>query len=211
MDPYKVTIATWNELALLYEEKFMDMVLYNDTYDVFCGLVPTHGASILEIGCGPGNITRYLLSQRPDFKIWATDVAPNMIERAQKNNPAAECIVLDCRQIGSLNRTFDAVVCGFCLPYLSKEDAAQMICDCAALLKKDGILYFSAIEGEYSRSGYETGSSGQLKAYVYYYEEAILMEMLQQNSFELLNLSRKYYTAVHGNTSCHLIFMARKK
>lgn len=40
----------------------MDLDLYNDTYDAFCQAVYKPGARIFEIGCGPGNITRYVLA-----------------------------------------------------------------------------------------------------------------------------------------------------
>ena len=56
MDKYKETFKTWNKVASLYEDKFMDLDLYNNTYDYFCELVKDN-AKILEIGCGPGNIT----------------------------------------------------------------------------------------------------------------------------------------------------------
>jgi trans-aconitate methyltransferase len=53
---------------------------------------------ILEIGCGPGNLTKYLLSKRPDFDILGIDIAPNMIEFAGKSNPTASFAVMDSRQ-----------------------------------------------------------------------------------------------------------------
>lgn len=34
MDKYKETFETWNNVASMYHDKFMDLDLYNDTYDV---------------------------------------------------------------------------------------------------------------------------------------------------------------------------------
>ena len=87
MDSYQITFQTWNKVATLYQDKFMNVDLYNDTYDRFCELVEKPNPAIFEIGCGPGNITKYLLAKRPDFQIDAIDVAPNMIELAKANNP----------------------------------------------------------------------------------------------------------------------------
>ena len=75
----KETFETWNKIALLYQNKFMDFELYNETYDFICNSIIKEKAKILEIGCGPGNITKYLLSKRPDFNIYGIDIAPNMI------------------------------------------------------------------------------------------------------------------------------------
>lgn len=60
MDNYEETFETWNKVASLYQEKFMDLDLYDDTYETVCGSVSKDKAALLEIGCGPGNITKYL-------------------------------------------------------------------------------------------------------------------------------------------------------
>ena len=61
MNKYEVNIATWNKLANLYENMFMNLDLYNESYDTLCNLLPQDNPNILEIGSGPGNITKYLL------------------------------------------------------------------------------------------------------------------------------------------------------
>jgi ubiquinone/menaquinone biosynthesis C-methylase UbiE len=205
---YHDTHRAWNNVAELYQTWFMDLDLYDDTYDAFCNRLEKPGARILEIGCGPGNITRYLLRKRPDFDLLATDVAPNMVELAQKNNPAARCEVLDCRNLNRLDTRFDGIVCGFCLPYLSKDDCAQLLRECSRLLHPGGVLYLSAIEGDYARSGYETGRSTENTMFVYYYEADFLMGQLLSNGFGGVETIRKPYTKSDGTASTHLIFIA---
>lgn len=53
MENYKRTIETYDSVAINYEEKFMDMDLYDDTYDYFCSLLKNE-SKVLDIGCGPG-------------------------------------------------------------------------------------------------------------------------------------------------------------
>ena len=209
-DPYKVTFETWNKIAGLYQDKFMDLDLYNDTYDRFCDEVIKVGAKVLEIGCGPGNITRYILSKRPDFILEGIDVAPDMIQLAKKSNPSEKFHVMDARKIDQLTEKYDAIICGFCMPYLSKEDCEKLIRDSAILLNDEGILYFSTIEGAYEKSGYEAGSSGD-KSFVYYHSEEYLLEQLKENNFELISLDYKKYLKTESEISTHLIFTARKK
>ena len=55
---FKENHETWNKIAQEYEDKFLGIDLYNDSYDGFCTLIQKENASILEIGCGPGNITQ---------------------------------------------------------------------------------------------------------------------------------------------------------
>ncbi|RTY86321.1 class I SAM-dependent methyltransferase [Flavobacterium sp. GT3R68] len=211
MDRYQQTIDTYNQLASAYQDKFMDLDLYNDTYDQFCSLIEKKSPKIFEIGCGPGNITRYLLEKRPDFKIEAIDVASNMVQLAKQNNPTADIKIMDCREIDQIPDKFDGIICGFCMPYLSKEDCMKLISDASVLLNPDGIFYFSVIEDDYSKSDYETSSNGQYKVYVYYHQEDYLREALEQNDFEIVDLPRKNYSKPDGSTSTHLIFIARKK
>lgn len=211
MDNYDITFKIWDQLASSYQDKFMNLDLYNDTYDRFCELVKPSNASILEVGCGPGNITRYVLAKRPDLNIEGIDVAPNMLKLAKKNNPSANFKIMDCRHIDTLNKTYDAILCGFCLPYLSKEDCHKFIKDCASLLTAGGILYFSAIEDDYTKSRMETSSNGEHTIFVYYHEAAYLQQWLKEYGFEEVSLDRKYYTKVDGSSSVHLIIIAKKK
>lgn len=160
MDSYKETFETWNKVASLYQDKFMNLDLYNESYDFICNTIVNDKSRLLEIGCGPGNITKYLLKKRPDFNISGIDVAPNMIELAIKNYPMADFSVLDVRQIDELNTKFDGINCGFCLPYLSQSDSEKLISDSYNLLSKNGLIYISFVEGESSILGFKVGSSG---------------------------------------------------
>ena len=103
MNPYQETFDTWNKVAQLYEDKFMYLTIYNDSYDFVCKHLQQSNSKLLEVGCGPGNITKYLLTQRPDFDILGIDIAPNMIQLAEQNNPTATFKVLDALKINELN------------------------------------------------------------------------------------------------------------
>lgn len=39
MDRYKETFETWNKVAIRYQEKFMDLDLYNESYDLICNSI----------------------------------------------------------------------------------------------------------------------------------------------------------------------------
>lgn len=209
-DPYKITFETWDKVASAYQDKFMHLDLYNDTYDKFCELIQIPKVKILELACGPGNITKYLLDKRPDFKILATDIAPNMIELAKQNCPSANFKILDCRNLDVIQEKYDGIMCGFCMPYLSKEDCAKLIKDCSSALNNNSIVYFSTIEGDYEQSGFEMGSSGD-KAFVYYHQVDYLQEQLTKNNLELIELKKIDYPKTADSISTHIIFIARKK
>lgn len=203
MDTYQITFQSWDKVAALYQDKFMELDLYNDTYDLFCDLLHQQHAKVLEIGCGPGNITRYILNKRPDITLEAIDIAPSMIELAKINNPAAHFQVMDCRDIDTLSVKYDAILCGFCLPYLEKADVIKFVKDCTNLLHAEGILYLSVIEDDYKKSGYEVGSSGD-GMYIYYYDADFIQKILQDHQLELVTTARKHYTKSDGGATLRI-------
>lgn len=210
-DRLMITIETYNKSAKNYQNKFMKMGLYNDTYEQFCKLIEQENPQIFEIGVGPGNITQYIQSIRPDFNIYGIDLAPNMIELARRNNPQVEFDIIDCRNIDKIDRKFDAILCGFCTPYLSKDECAKLINDSSQLLNSKGLFYLSTMEDDYSKSGFETTSfSGDDSVYIYYHQADFLLKCLAQSGLELINLQRKYYPEIDGKFLTDMIFIAQK-
>ena len=211
MDKYAITLDTYNKSARQYQDKFMNLDLYNDGYDRFCTLLGKDNASVLDIACGPGNITRYVLSVHPHYQMMGIDLAPHMIELAAINNPSAYFAVMDCRDISSIEKTFNGILCGFCMPYLSEDECDRLIGDMHGLLHSNGVIYFSAMEGDSSRSGFETTSfSGENKVFIHYHLAAFLLKSLEKHHFMLIDLHRQQYPEANGTFSTDMIFIARK-
>ncbi len=209
MDRYKETFDTWNKIASLYQDKFMELDLYNDTYDFICNSIDNPNAKLLEIGCGPGNITKYLIAKRPDFDLFGIDIAPNMVELARQNNPAAHFAVMDSRQINNLDSKYDGIVCGFCLPYLSQTETNELISNSYSLLSNNGLLYLSFVEGDPDKSDFKAGSGGR----VYFYYHKLDDITLQLNSFKFgeIKIFKVKYKISETEFDTHTILTAKKK
>ncbi len=204
-----MAIEVFDKYALQYQEKFMDLELYNDTFDVFCQYIPTENATVLDVACGPGNITAYLLRKRPDFKILGIDLAQNMLNLAQINNPTAEFQLMDCRDIALIGKKYNAIMCGFCLPYLSREEAAKLIVDAYRLLEHEGVLYLSTMEDDYSKSGLKKSSSGS-EIYMHYHPGDELVDALNEIGFKIIDLQRKDFPTNDGSKTTDLVIIAQK-
>lgn len=202
----------FNKYADKYQEQYMNVDLYNTSLNLFCKVVTWHQASILEVGCGPGNITKYLLEKRPDFNILGIDLAPKMIGLAQENNPNANFKVMDGCDISELNTTYHAIMCGFLLPYLSKQKALKFISDAATVLKKDGVLYLSTMEDLNTNSKFQGASHDKNdQLFINYHEADYLTEALQQNGFEIIASTQQDYPQKDGTTTTDLIIIAQNK
>ncbi len=209
MDKSKMAVEVFDKRANDYQAKFMDLDLYHDTFDIFCNNITKENPDILELACGPGNITKYLLKKRPDFKILGTDLAPNMIDLAKINNPSAIFQLMDCRDIDKIDKKYDAIMCGFGLPYLSKEESIKLISDACKLLNAHGVLYLSTMEDDYSKSGLQRSSYGD-EAYIHYHQADYLTKALQENSFRIIDIQRKDYPTTNETKITDLVIIAVK-
>lgn len=180
------TFETWNKMADLYQSKLGNLTIYNDTYDFICESLTKNRAKILDVGCGPANISNYILSKRPDFIIHGVDISHNMIEIAKKNIPNATFYVMDCRKINAIQEQFDVILSGFCLPYLSEKEAKNFILDSYNLLNENGYLYISFVNGYIENSGFKSSSYGRV--YFYYHNLENIKNYLYSLNFKDINV-----------------------
>lgn len=210
MNRYLKTFETWNKVANIYADTFMDLELYNDSYTRFYQALTTPTSTVLEVGCGPGNVAKYILSQRPLLDWFGIDVAPNMIRLAKQYNPKASFKQMDGRNILSLNASYDGIICGFFLPYITPKEANTFVQDCYKLLHINGIFYLSFVDGKPEDSGYITSSQGD-QMYFQYHLENELNEHLAQVGFTTLHTLSVNYPKRDGSTEVHTIIIAQKQ
>ena len=210
MDNSLHNVNIYNHHVPQYVNKFMDLGLYKDTFDELLKLLPTK-ARVLELGCGPGNVVKYLKSKRGDLDILGIDLAPEMIKEAERQNPGAEFQLMDIRDVAQLNRKFDAVIVAFAIPYISSHDVAALFSDIQNLTVANGLLYLSCMEGPVERSGWEkTSFTGDSEMYINYYERTEIEELLKAHHFSIEQFYTKDYPEEDGSTTIDLIYVGRK-
>ena len=167
---------------------------------------------LLEVGCGPGNVLKYLTTYKPELQVLGIDLAPRMIELAKNNVPGADFMVMDCDDILKIKKKFNAIVCAFVMPYLSMEQCAKLIGDCANLLYENGMIYISAMEGDYHDSGFESTSfSDGKEVYIYYHQKDNLKNELNKNGFIVISYQTKQYPESDGHFFNGYDFLWQKK
>jgi len=209
MDLSDVSANTFHKLAELYRDKFMDLAMYDDSYREFCELLRRGRARVLDAACGPGNVSRYLMGQRPELDLLGIDVAPRMVELAREAVPSAHFAVHDCRHLADLQLRFDGIICAFGLPYLSGEEATAFIRAAGQALDPGGVLYLSTMLGKSEDSGFQPCSTGD-QVYIYYHSEDQVVRSLQQCGFTLLKQSRLPSPNAAVKRTTDLIVIAEK-
>ena len=212
MKNFDLSVQRFDEFAAEYAQRFMALNTYSDSIDRFCDWIGSEHPRILELGCGPGNVTRLLKLRFPESQITAIDLAPQMIEIANNNLPDVDFIVMDVRDISIIPVKFDAIMCSFCLPFLSKADSVKLISDCAERLVSGGVLYVSTMEGNEERAGFETTSfSGNAEIYFNYHRQADLEQAFVQSGFEIRQAKLQDYIEPDGSATTDMIFIAVKQ
>lgn len=216
------TIASWNEWASLYSEKFMNVSLYHSSYDAFLQLLASSNTngdviSLLDIGCGPGIIAKYVFEsldkhQLPGVTFHGIDAAPNMIEQARKFFPQGVWHVMHTRDLKNHFRTeqFNGIFVGFCIPYIALQEIDALCADLSYLLPTSGLLYISFVIGDSSLSGWKSNKKNQ-RVMFYYYEENTIKECLDRAGFGIVHtLYVSFPRPSEEKDEQHCILIARK-
>lgn len=208
MDHTERTVRLFGEHAEAYAVKYADISRYRTSLDRFLALMPM-GAHVLELACGPGNMTRYLVDQRPDLRIVATDLAPEMVEVARRSVPEVEHKLMDMREVRRLGPAFHGVLCAFGLPYLDQQAAARFIRDAASVLLPGGALYLSTMEDDPAKSGWE-GPSEDQQLRMNYHPGQHLDGVLRSAGLRSVHEERAHYISAHGAPVTDLMLVHSK-
>ncbi|MUP44666.1 class I SAM-dependent methyltransferase [Gramella sp. BOM4] len=199
----------FDKYAGAYQEKYMDVDRYSSFLDIFIKNLDRNDTRILEIGCGPGNLTKYLLKKLPQLKITGIDFSENMINLARENNPQADFLVMDARDIGNLNAQFGAVVCGFCLPYFSPDEVSRFITNISNMLEAPGLVFFSFMESESGKQFEVLANKKGENLETWYHKASEISKILTNHGFEILTTARIENPA-NANSVFDRLVLARK-
>ncbi|TSJ41903.1 class I SAM-dependent DNA methyltransferase [Fluviicola chungangensis] len=202
-------VDLFNKMADSYQKRFFSVDCYSESLNSFLAYLSDH-SSVLDVACGPGNISHFLLKQKPGLKLLGIDLAPNMINLARINNPTAQFRVYDAMEIDRLDSSFDAIIIGFLFPYLSAEQVELFLIKTYEKLSDNGIVYLSTMEDLYENSRLKASSTGE-ELMMHYYEETFLVRLLEQIGFQILSKHTQPFVISETETDTDLIIIAQKK
>jgi len=140
--------TAWDIVADEYHRRHGDEGGYSHREYVLPAMLemigPVRGKRILDIGCGPGYLTRPLAKK--GAKVTGTDLSSELLKIAQgleREKPLGiEYLLLDASRLdGIKDSSFDIVTCNLALHAI--EDAKSAIRECGRVVKPGGRLVFS--------------------------------------------------------------------
>jgi ubiquinone/menaquinone biosynthesis C-methylase UbiE len=202
------TLEVYNKCAKNFEANFMDLKYYKKSFEEFIKLIKKD-SKILDVGCGPGNVAKFLMDNNPNFEITGIDYSAEMVNLAKKNVLGVDFLVQDARKMNFEKNSFNVVMAAFVAPYLDTKELDNFITNISNYLTKNGLFYFSCMEGKIS--GFEkTSFSDGLELYVNYHAREEIISYFKKNNLEIINFEHQPYPEKDGTFTTDLIFFAKK-
>ena len=129
----------WNTIHTNYER---DNLKYDDWLDLFEDKIKNCTTPIIDLGCGSGNDTLYLLEKGKE--VIPCDYSENAIENIKKNFPEiqrTECFDM-VNGLPFPNDFTDIIIADLTLHYFLEKDTIKILEEIKRVLKSKGILIF---------------------------------------------------------------------
>lgn len=160
--------------------------------DIMSKHVP-EGASVLELGMGPGTDVD-LLARR--YRVTGSDNSSFFLDRYRQINPSADLLELDAVSLET-DRQFDCIYSNKVLHHLSAKDLSSSLHRQAALLGPGGYVMHSFWRGD--------GSEEKFGLSFHYHSEASIRYVFE-NHFEVVKLAT--YEELEADDSIYVLARA---
>lgn len=154
----------YSELAQVYHEMYISIFDYEKEFNFYDGLLRKYGRrSILEIGCGTGNLAPYFLKAGCEYT--GLDLYDEMLQIARQNHPHARFVQGDMRDL-KLGQAYDSVIItgrSFCYMTTNK-DVMSALQSVYKILKEKGILIFDSFNANEIVPNLKKESSQEVKS-----------------------------------------------
>ncbi len=135
------TQSSYDQVAAEYAEKFKDEMddkpFDRDCLDHLARVVGSLGP-ICDLGCGPGQIARYLHRQGVDAL--GVDLSPRMILEAQRLNPAVHFHQGDMLALPDADNSWGGIAAFYCIIHIPREQIVDALREMKRVLKPGGVL-----------------------------------------------------------------------
>lgn len=207
-------IEAYDKSAKAFDEKIGKLSNYNDAYDFLLTHLKAND-EILDLACGPANISRYLVKKIPSLSITGIDLAPQMLEVAKQNVPSGKFVcsnitdfIVPTSTTNKSAKKFDAVINGFGLPYLSEKELTKSIKQSVLHLKKGGIFYVSFMEGNKVQKEHPSFNP-EITITVTYHPQKKIETILENQGFNIIKKYNLDYKESDGSITTDIVLICK--
>ena len=140
------------------------MIIYDNWLDKFKNYIEKVDTPIIDLGCGIGNDTLYLINKNK--KVISVDFSEKALQILKKNIPAAQTVKMDIENNYKLKQnSVDLIIANLSLHYFNEEKMFDIIDKIRDTLKTDGILIFRV--NSINDSNYGSNSEFEIENHYY--------------------------------------------
>lgn len=140
-NPIGNTQSSYDQVAAEYAEKFKDEMDHKpfdrDCLDRLAREVG-HLGPICDLGCGPGQIARYL--HRQGVNTLGVDLSARMVEEAQRLNPEVHFHQGDMLSLPDADNSWGGIAAFYCILHIPGEKVVEALREMKRVLKPGGLL-----------------------------------------------------------------------
>ena len=154
----------YTSLANVYHEIYQTLFDYDEEFSFYDHHLKTNGVkSVLEIGCGTGNLSKRLINSKYDYL--GIDLYQEMLEIAKITAPNAKFMQADVRDFSLQSPVDCTIITGRSISYLIDNQGVIDAFTCIGRsLVPNGLLMFDAIDAQKFFVGFEENRHDELMA-----------------------------------------------
>ncbi len=174
MPTIEQTISTYNKIADIYTDRYFDISPDQPLVDRFLDLLEPE-AKILDVGCGPGNFTQYLVSQ--GFQVEGIDLSEGMLASARGHLPHVPLQNMDLRDLTYPDNSFDGIFSAYSLIHVPAAEINKTLLGFHRVLTENGYLFILAQKGSPDHMADEPLMEGEKTFVNFFYLDQLVNEL----------------------------------
>lgn len=175
-DNIKNSIEYWNNIHKEYNK---NQIKFDEWLNDFDEIINNCKTPILDLGCGSGNNTLYLINKNK--KVIAADLSSNAITNIIKNFPE----IYDTKCFNMLDgfpfkdNSFEVIIADLSLHYFKKQDTEKIVKDLKRILCKNGYLIIRV--NSINDVNHGAGQGLEIEKYLFQTEDGRLKRFFDEN------------------------------
>lgn len=203
MNHHDQTQETYRQIASSYAAAWQKGGTVESELQAFAALLP-EGATVLDVGCGPGLDTAVLQSYH--LNVIALDYSHEMMRVGRdEHNCLAPFIQADMRHL-PIGQQVDGIWASASLLHLQRDDLLPTLKEFWRVLKPRGLLYVSVKQGEGEAWVAAEKYGHDLRRFFTFWQPQLLDPLLETAAFHILKATEE-----EGKHDCWLVRFAQKR
>ena len=200
------TIESYNKAADKFAETIAKLPNYNHTYDFLIGKLHDNDF-ILDLACGPGQISKYILSKK-NVSVTGVDLSDKMLQIAQNELPSGKFYKKSIINFSNKCK-YHAVIIGFGIPYLDETQTKECLKNAVDNIIDNHYLYISFMDGNDFRVE-KTSFGGDNDFAIYYHKKDEIKNLLRKYNIKVIQEYELDYQEKDGHISKDIILIGQK-